>query len=261
MEEAKRPQKNSFELIVRLKTLNSILMYAIFIASVISPFLTEKHLFYGIQVKVILGTLNFVGMILFAGFTFIVDYVLFPNSEKIRRADFIDNSLGSRLNISQSENYFSNDEKSQGVYKAAVNLFENSLFTLRISKKMQFGIIVKSLMFIIIVIILAVQGFKDSNYAIPFLRLFLSANILGELVKLLLFVSRNETYFNDLVTLFNNKDFKTDTLKYLPQFLKTYSDYETNLAWGTILLDSKIYNKLNAPLSEEWEKIKKQFDI
>lgn len=261
MDEARRPQKNSFELIVKLRKLNSYLMYAIFVISICSFYVAVDYKIWGIPFKMVLDSLNVLLMISFSGLTFTIDYSLFPNAEKIRRIDFINNSFGSRFNLVQSENYFSNEEVGQGIYKAAVNLFENCLFTFKISKKMRPDKIAKSLIFCVWVICLAVQGFKNSQVSVPLLQLFLSANILGELVKLLIFVDRNGSYFNDLVNLFSNKDFKSDVLKYLPQFLKIYSDYETNLAWGRIQLDSKIYNELNPILSEKWQKIKNELEI
>ncbi len=249
-----RPQFSDFQLIILLKKINSYLFYLIFGVSIITIFIDKEF-------KFILEYVNVVSMTVYTFLSFYVDYQLFPSAEHIRRRDFIDNSFGTKLNIKQSEGYFSNDNKEFGVYKATTNLFENSLFTTNISKKMLPKKVVLSTIFIAVIVFLAMNGFSNTQLAVPILQIFLSANVLGELIKLFIFVKKNEEYFDALRSIFTNDDFKSEPEKYLPVFLKTYLDYETNLAWGMILLDDKIYNKINPELSVEWESIKSKFKI
>jgi len=259
MSEPKRPQKSDFDAVVRLKRTNNWLLYIIFVLSVTLPFLKSQEKY---QEIVLMGEIfNITLMVIFAAITFIVDYYLFPKAERVRRSDFIDNSFGTISNVEQSEKYFSNDAIERGIYKASANLFENCLFTCKISKKMRFRQIMKSSIFALVIIGFAVIGFRNNQLAVPILQLFLSANILGDLIKLLLFVGKNERIFEDLLKLFGDRNFKSSPYLYLPHFLKIYSDYETNLAWAMILLDSKIYKEVNPSLSVEWEALKQKLSI
>lgn len=251
---ASSPQYSDFQIIILLKKINNVLFYTIFVLSIGTAFIDKEF-------KTYFDYINIISMVMYSILTFYVDYYLFPRAEQVRRRDFIDNSFGTILNINQSEGYFSNDEKAVGIYKAATNLFENSLFTTNISKRMLPNKIIVSTIFIVVIIVLAVNGFSNTQFAVPTLQVFLSTNILGELIKLFLFIQKNEVYFDNLREVFTNEDFKVVPEKYLPNFLKTYLDYETNLAWGTILLDGKIYNQLNPTLSKEWENIKVKLKI
>ena len=40
-----------------------------------------------------------------------------------------------------------------------------------------------------------------------------------------------------------------------------FLDYETTLAYNKAPLSDSVYEKLNEKLTEEWEKIKKRYDI
>ncbi|MGH1335157.1 MAG: hypothetical protein ACRBFS_03450 [Aureispira sp.] len=256
-----RPQSNIFEIVIFLKKISSILFYAIFIISLLLPFISKDCKINEVEVLSILGIINFVLIISFAGLSFVIDYIFFPKAENIRRADYIDNSFGSNHNIHESKDYFSNDTANYGIYKAAVNLFENCLFSLKISSKMLLWEVIKSIIIAIVIIILAVQGFQNSQIALPILQLFLSASILGELIKLIMYVSKMESSFNDLKNLFSEDNFKKNPENYIHLYLRYYSNYESALARSSILLNSKIYKELNPSLSKEWEEIKTKLNI
>ena len=49
--------------------------------------------------------------------------------------------------------------------------------------------------------------------------------------------------------------------KILAQTMKAYTHYESTLAYASVILDSDIYNELNESLEEEWEEIKKRYNM
>lgn len=47
----------------------------------------------------------------------------------------------------------------------------------------------------------------------------------------------------------------------LQEAVLLFLDYETTLAYNKAPLSDSVYEKLNEKLTEEWEKIKKRYDI
>ena len=43
--------------------------------------------------------------------------------------------------------------------------------------------------------------------------------------------------------------------------MKEVLEYEGTISWANILLDEKIYNKMNEVLSKEWERIKQEYKV
>jgi hypothetical protein len=160
-----------------------------------------------------------------------------------KRLDFIDNSLGTDFTDSKSQEYFSNDKLPKGIFKMAVNCFENSFFTSQVSSKM----LVTSWIKVIAVVLM----FQLS------LPIMMAQNV----VRLTQFSTRISGIYQSFLVLFNDiKQSKSHNTKE-PEMLKLIMDYQTTLSWGGILLDSKIFNSINPKLSKDWEEIKKKYEI
>ncbi|MEJ7823752.1 MAG: hypothetical protein WKF85_15625, partial [Chitinophagaceae bacterium] len=70
---------------------------------------------------------------------FIIDVVqnyFFHSAEVIRKNDFIDNSLNTKISDKNSVGYFTNEDIAPSIYKLGVNCFENSFFTKSVAQKM-----------------------------------------------------------------------------------------------------------------------------
>ena len=104
------------------------------------------------------------------------------------------------------------------------------------------------------------MGFKNNEIFLPILQAFLSIHLIGDLIKLYIFVYKNGNIYEELRVLFSdireNKDYN-----YEPKIVKIAIEYEANLIWANINLDSKIYNKLNPELSDKWEEMKVEYKI
>jgi hypothetical protein len=264
MTKATRPQFDAFWWVLKFKDISEIIFWFILVVSLSSiitsesptrQLLDEKAEQTPIITSILFGT-QIVLMMVFAILNMILEYYLIPSAEKIRRNDFIDNSFGSTLNISSSENYFTNNGIEKGIYKASVNLFENCLFSMNISKKMLIYEVIKTSLFVLILIPMAIYGFKNAQISLPLLETFLSVNVIGKLIKLFIYKHNCKACFEKLKEMVEIPDFKKNPNKYIDKFLSCYSAYETNISWGSIVLSGRIYNKLNPKLSKEWEEIK-----
>ena len=205
--------------------------------------------------------LSILFIIFFTILSIINDYILFPSSENKRRTKYLDASFDSNLSLENIDPNFYNPELTSGIYKLAVNGFENCFFTYNIGKSMiPKKIFVNSILFMFF-IIFAYFGFKNFiSYFFVFLQLFLSGLFLNDLVRFLIYHQRNYQYFNKYNLLFNRIGSDLN-LGVIPEILKHILDYECNLNWGMISLDSKIYNREVEKLNNQWEETKNKLGI
>jgi len=257
------PQSNDYDLILKLQKINRYIYYFIILLSVITYVLTKKY-FEDHEAATNFRNIFYLASIIGYGtLSIIVDYVLLPAAQRKTRCDFFDNAFGTKYIPNQnSEEYYTNDNIENGIYKMAVNLFESSFFTLKISSKMRLKKIVKCALLVALLIPLAFFGFKSTwLLTISIFQVLLSVYFIGGLIRLLIFVERTRKYFEELQNLFSNTDFKTEILKYEPTVIRIYTDYESNKAWSYINLDSKIYKELNPSLMKDWDEMKVKYSI
>lgn len=194
----------------------------------------------------------------YATLSFFTDYYFYQASVN-RRRDFIDNSFDCLYSENKSINYYTNDNIVYGIYKMAVNNFENTMFTYEISKKMTIKIWFKNIVFVIVTILLAIYGFN--NILILIIQLTLPVMLLEKAIKHSLFVNRVYNVYEKNRRLFNDLR-KSDNTEYKnPEILLNILEYEAAISSGTVLLDSKIFDKMNSNLSTKWNDIKNEYRI
>lgn len=187
---------------------------------------------------------------------------LSPDVEWKRREGLIDNSFGSNLLEKNVKGYYSNDKISYGIYKMAINYWENCFFSLNISKEKTNKIIIKNLILLVIVVLFAYYGFKNNKLGVQISQLLLSPLFLLELAYHLKFRSNLQKVHDEFKHLFSKiKDeniVKDEKIK--GEMLLICINYEVSLAYNkSSSIDSKIYEKLNEKLTKEWEEIKKRY--
>ena len=216
-------------------------------------------------------TSNFLGMIdyvlkanciLIVGYiisSLVQDYLLF-NARKKKRLDLIDNAFGSAMTTEQSIGYFTNENVKPGIYKLAVNGFENVHFSLNISKSMLLKTIIINSIILMIFLASAIYGLE--NFVVLIIQLTLPAIMLQQIIRLVLYVSFLDNLYLKYCSLFNDlKDYQIDYNKKLPEIVSNILEYESILSWANILLCEKKYNEMNIDLSKKWEEIKMKYKI
>ncbi|NKQ38336.1 MAG: hypothetical protein HF967_02455 [Methanosarcinales archaeon] len=206
----------------------------------------------------IINKVNCLFIVAYAVLNFITDYIFYKASYH-KRLDFIDNSFNTSYSEENSSEYYSNDDIENGIYKLAVNSFENSLFTYIISKKMLIKIWIKNTLIALIFLVLAIFGYE--NTFVLLLQLALPILLLSKAIKLTIFVNRVNQVYENYRKLFQNIKSNRDNEFASPEILINVIEYEATLSWGSILLDSKIYNSMNDELSKAWEEIKIKYEI
>ncbi len=259
----KAPQATIFDLIRQIQRVQRYVFYAILLLSVISSLVAVKIIILPESLNN-LKDIIFICLTLFLFIlTGIIDYYLLPGADRKTRCDFFDNAFGTKFITSESsEEYYTNDELEKGIYKMAVNLFESVLYTLTISKQMIIRRAIFSAFLFTFLIVLAFYGIKDSySFFILLLQAMLSSYFIGGFLKLLIFVIKNNSYFEELQHLFANDALKAKIIEHEAQIIRLYADYESNKGWANIVLSNKIYKKINPKLMEEWNGIKIKYNI
>jgi len=185
-------------------------------------------------------------------------HYIFTKAEMKRRLDWLDNSFGTNFSGKKSQGYFTNEHLSPGLYKLAVNCFENSYHTQFIISKMLGRIILQTVIIILIFIASAYIGNREIVRL--FFELALPALLLQKLIKVIYFSSRMvevqdrfKSLFNDLMQFgFENKT---------AEALRDILEYETALSWASTPLNSKIFTKYQDELAKEWEELKAEYQI
>jgi hypothetical protein len=183
---------------------------------------------------------------------------LYTRAEMRRRLDWLDNSFETNFAGKKSQNYFTNEHLSPGLYKLAVNCFENSFHSDFLLSKMLPAIITRTI--IIVLCFIASSYFGNSEIIRMFFEIALPALLVQKMIRAIIYSSRISEVHDRFKLLFNdlkNNDFGNKTAEALRDIL----EYETALAWASTPLSSKDFFKYKDTLAADWEELKTQYKI
>src|SRR5258708_3875368 len=158
------PHHSLYKIIQIIKGFSDGMFWAIFILSVL-PTLATRFC-PKIKLDDLFNVANVVCIFLFFVLDIIVDYGLMPQADSKRRDDFIDNSFGSKFSTNNSVDYFDNEEIKTGLYKAAVNLFENCFFSLSLINHVTARRIIRPSVVFVTVWVIGYFGFKTVPFGL-----------------------------------------------------------------------------------------------
>jgi hypothetical protein len=183
----------------------------------------------------------------------------FYNSGIEKRLDLVDHAFDTNFSGDKSTGYFNAEGVRVGIYKLAVLIFENSLFTSTIAKKMA---VKKWWMTVFISAVFIVSaGLGNKELVNNILQIAATGVLIQQTIKLQQFANRMSAIHSNLKTLFNDLISEQDKVNKEGNMIKNILDYECTHSWGGILLSSKIFNKQNDELSKKWEGMKKTYLI
>lgn len=253
------PQYNLFALIDRIKMVITVIFWAIFAFSVFPALI--KLIDINLNLDDLINTLNIIAISAFFILEMIVEYILLPQADSKRRDDFIDNAFGSSFSPSPSVGYYDTNEVQIGLYKAACNLFENSLFTYSLAKASMVRKIVMPAIVFITIMVFAYYGFKQVPFALSLLQTLFSATLLGDLAKHIILLTRLHSIQDAWINLFQNPDLKSNTYKYQPTIYRYWLQYEALHSRIPAGIPDKVFQKYNHLLTQEWDILKKRYNI
>jgi len=251
------PYRGSFEQSKSFSKYSEITLWISTILLVIAFALKEFNADWS-NISGVITNINCFFIVAFAVLSFISETIFYQASIQ-RREDFIDNSFETTLAENRSQEYYTNDNIASGIYKMAVNGFENSLFTYNIAKKMTAPLWLKNILFAVLILSFSIFGYSSAFTLL--IQLTLPILLLQQAIKHTLFVYRIKRVFENNRRLFNDLKNLNDSKQKRPEIILNVLDYETTLTYGAILLNSKIYNEMNPSLSITWNEIKQEYNI
>ena len=157
--------------------------------------------------------------------------------------------------------YYDSDEIQNGLYKVATNLFENSYFTYSLVKAITLRKTVLPSLVLLSIAVFAYYGFKQVPLGLSLLQILFSATLLGDLVKHFILMVRLHTIHDSWITLFQNQDIKSNTDNYKTLIYRYWLQYETLHSRIQAGIPDKVFKKLNAGLTQEWNNMKIRYNI
>jgi hypothetical protein len=258
------PHYNLFSIVGIIRKVNFTLVWFIFSFSLLPELLNVgvlKHWDTLLGLRDIINVANMISIGVYFVLDATVNYVLIPQAENKRKDDFIDNSFGSTFSIVSSIEYYDNEEIGAGLYKGAVNLFQNCFFSASLMKAALPQKIVLPAIVLLGVMIMAYFGFKQFDWAVALLQTLFSVSILGGLIKDLILYYQLNSIQDMWVALFQNKDTKLNIASYHAQVYRYWLRYETLISWAQPDIPDTLYKRLNDPLTAEWQNLKIKYNI
>lgn len=249
------PHSVSYATVEKLNKNATILLYTSTAISIAISLLGYFNLLFDLK-STLIG-INILFICLYVYLDNRANYI-FTKAEMKRRLDWLDNSFGTNFSGKKSKNYFTNEHLSPGLYKLAVNCFENSFHTQSNISKMLPAIITQTIVIVLLFISSAYIG--NQEIVRLFFELSLPAILIQKLAKAIIFSTRMTDLLDRFKLLFNDlmkNGFENKTAEALRDIL----EYETALSWASTPLNSKIFNKYQDQWATEWEELKQEYQI
>ncbi|UOR06361.1 hypothetical protein MUN82_04515 [Hymenobacter aerilatus] len=186
-------------------------------------------------------------------------HLLYVQAETKRRFDFVDNSFGTTFSEANSEGYYTNTEAQAGLYRMALNNFENSFTSQHNLDQMLPKVGIKNGFIVAAYCLSAAIGDKHTVRVIA--ESIIAASFALELIKLWYFTAEVRNINLSWRTLF--QDTIPDSLneKKVAQMVMHVLRYETIVAWASIPLDMEFFGKNRERLDDLWKEQKKRLGI
>ncbi|WP_413475874.1 hypothetical protein [Staphylococcus equorum] len=196
---------------------------------------------------------------------FLVDNILtvwlVPKIEGMRKTHLLSNSLDISLNDEKTKNYY-NNTSTPSIYRLGLNVFENSLFSFEVSKKMLHKERCKAIISLGILIILVLIRSTHIEVILFLVQFLFGTSIINSWLKLESYKCETEKIYNQCraIYLSNNKEQELTKLN-VSKILDVTIEYEALKARTGVILSTKIFNKINPRVSEKWKEIKRELKL
>ncbi len=257
MNEYYNPLRESFNL---AKKIDSIAFKLLILSAVLTllNFIFNKYVDSLKEWAEILSNANTVVIVLFALLIFAVNYIIYHTSFD-KRSDFVDNSFGTNYSSNKSNKYYNNDAIENGILRMGANSFESCYFTYNLAIKGLKEKWIINLIIAVIILTLAVQGYNTVLTMV--LQLTLPIYLISDAVNHSVFCLRVKNILDSFCRLYNDLKEEEITSKKEPEIILTVLNYETTLSTFNLLISESLYTKYNPYLSEQWEKLKEQYNL
>jgi hypothetical protein len=182
---------------------------------------------------------------------------LTPRAEDKRRQDFFTSACGVSLTHEQTDGYYNNDF-AEPIKRMAAQALENGHFSKAIALRMARTERIKVIAYAVIWLVCVLNRQADLGIVVAASQAVFSEQVVSKWLRLEWLRIRFEKTYDDVYRLFQSKPAAP---KFNAMTLESLGMYETAKANAAITLSSKVFHRLNAELSAEWDRIKAELKI
>ncbi|MCM3390258.1 hypothetical protein M3649_19350 [Ureibacillus chungkukjangi] len=197
--------------------------------------------------------------VLYFIFSNLLSIFLLREAQSKRRVHLLSNSLGIKLDDEETNLYYNNSQ-APSILRLGMNVFENTLFTGRVTEQMVKIERVKVLIYILIWLLLVLLRDTNLNLISTVAQTIFTTGILVSWVKLEVLRYTCNTLFGEFRQLFLTNGIKSNK-KIIASILNLVLRYETTVASMGVDLSTKTFNKINPTVTSEWERIKSNINL
>lgn len=178
---------------------------------------------------------------------------LFPRAEEKRRKQLLTDSFGVPL-IDEDTSLYYNNVISPSIRRLAANTMENTFFSEKIAAKMLISKRVISISYLAFWLVVVYLRESDMNFISWITQVAFSGEVLLKWLRVEFFRCRALEAYNKLHDYFSSSP-ETVSKYHEAAIMDAFVTYECAKASSSVVLSSRLFNRLNSVLSEEWKKI------
>lgn len=243
-----------FEKVTRVNFWSSLLFWATIFCSFI--------IFFTSKVPNINSTLNIIYIVITVIYCFISNWLslfMLREAQSRRRVHLLSDSLGVRLDDEETNLYYNNSQ-IPSVSRLGVNVFENTLFTWRVTEEMAKRERIKVSLYLLIWLIIVLNRNIDLNFISIIAQTIFTTGLIINHIKLEILRNSCSQLFKEFRQFFLTNGLSTND-QFSAVLLNVVFRYETVVASMGVHLSSKVFHKINPTVSIEWETIKENLGI
>lgn len=182
-----------------------------------------------------------------------------PRAEDKRRQSLLSDSFGVDITHEKVSGYYTNDQTNP-VKRLGASILENSFFSKNIVLRMVHGERFRMAFYAVVWLIAVLNRVTDLALVATIAQVIFGEQIIARWIRMEWLRIRFERVFDNLYRLFQTtSNFNRDEFRV--RVLEALGEYETSKGYGGITLSDKIFSRLNANLSLEWEQIRKTLNL
>lgn len=220
-----------------------------------SVFFTENNTILNTGINIVFIIINITYFIISNW----VSLSLLREAQSKRRVHLLSNALGVKLDDEQTQRYYNNTQK-ESIIRLGINSFENTLFTLRVTEEMVKTERIKVVSYILLFALLMLINGININFISIIAQTVFTTGLIVNGIKLEILRSSCKQLFNEFRQVFLNNGTKNNK-KVSALLLQHVFQYETTVAGMGILTSEKVFKRINAKVTLEWENIKENLGL
>jgi len=252
------PYQSLFDRWIRVEKWANIFIWITGILSLVSVFWIYVPLDWPVALKKIILVVNPFAIVIGIALTWGAKICSGPVAGRERIGGFIDDAFETKILEKPINHYYTNVEIEKGTKRMAANCFENCFFTESISSKMTIRIILKNIIATLLFIVIGMINLNVETITAS-LQFLMSSVLLEELFVHWKFRRAIHELFERFKILYDTMS--PDDEKFQAQATYMVIIYEKFQSYYNQPLNSKIYRKLKSKLSDQWEEMKKRYNI